>query len=164
MRKTNKVKQSSKQKRTKARSIHELLNKCSSYKRVIIYGSDISDIVKPTDLSEISTFEGAEGLLKKVSEVAANSKANGVTMLGTVNQNQCDLLSILLSLEVPEEMTICGFIPTEYILPPFLEWADCIIVIEKENGGKGRSHLVAHNIKPIKPVFKPTLLIREESK
>jgi hypothetical protein len=164
MRKKNKMKQTSKQKRTKARSIHELLNKCSSYKRVIIYGSDISDIVMPADLSMTSTFEGAEDLMEKVSEVAANSKANGVTMLGTVNQNQCDLLSILLSLKVSEEMTICGFVPSEYILPPFLEWADCIVVVKQENTEKGKRHLVAHNIKPIKPVFKPTRLIREESK
>jgi hypothetical protein len=164
MKKINKMKQSSKQKRTKASSIHELLNKCSSYKRVIIYGSDISDIVMPPDLSVISTFGRAEDLSEKVSEFAANSKETGVIMLGTVNQNQCNLLSMLLRMRVSDETTIYGFVPTEYILPPFLEWGDCIIVVKQENGGKGERHLVAHNIKPIKPVFKPTRLIREKSK
>ena len=164
MKKINKMKQPSKQKQSKARSIHELLEECSPYKRVIIYGSDISDIVMPPDLSVISTFWRAEDLSEKVSEFAANSKETGVIMLGTGNQNQCDLLSILLSVRVSDEMTICGFVPTEYILPPFLEWGDCIIVVKQENGRKGERHLVAHNIKPIKPVFKPTRLIREESK
>ena len=127
------------------------------------YGSNISDIATSEGLSNLSFIEGPN-LLDKASELAIKSKANGIKVLTTGNQNQCDLLSILLSLRVSDEMTICGFVPTEYILPPFLEWGDCIIVVKQENGGKGRSHLVAHNIKPIKPVFKPTRLIREESK
>jgi len=163
MKKNTKKTQTSKQKQSKVRSIHELLEECSSYKRVIIYGSNISDIATSEGLSNLSFIEGPN-LLDKASELAIKSKANGIKVLTTGNQNQCDLLSILLSLRVSDEMTICGFVPTEYILPPFLEWGDCIIVVKQENGGKGKRHLVAHNIKPIKPVFKPTRLIREESK
>lgn len=159
----NEIKQTSKQKQTTARSIHELLKKCLPYKRVIIYGSDISDMLMPQNLSMKSEFKGSDPM-EEISEVAVKSKAHVVTMLGTANQNQCDIISILLSVKVSDEMTICGFVPTEYILPLFLEWADCIIVVKQETGGEGKRHFVAHNIKPIKPVFKPTRLIREESK
>jgi len=134
----------------------ELLEKCDSYGKVLVYGSNVGDIAFSEKMTVNTGFITMDG--RDITEPIFCKKVQAVKVIPTVDYTLYEIYKNISSLFVTSGLTIYAFVPTKYVLSEFESWADCIIYLKRITKRNGESDLIAYNTKPADKEFEPTIL------